>query len=55
MKKKIKELTVAEAKKICNKYEDCADGCPLHKFSCLDIMYLTKSEMEEEIEVDDDN
>lgn len=52
MKKKIKDITISEAKAICNKFYNCSSDCPFKKYSCLDIMYLTKSELESEVELD---
>lgn len=52
MKKKIKDITISEAKAVCNKFYNCTKECPFKKFSCLDIMYLTKTELEEEVELD---
>ena len=49
MKKKIKELTIEEAQKICSKFGNCRE-CLLYKFYCLDLSYLTKKELEQEIE-----
>lgn len=33
MKKKLKDITIGEVKKECEKHAKC-DGCPLHKFAC---------------------
>lgn len=56
MKKKIKDLTLAECEKICNKHSICK-GCPLKsKFGCITIfseheVFNFKIDMEKEIEI----
>lgn len=53
MKKKVKDITISEAKRICDKFYNCTSECPLKKLSCLDLEYLSKSELEAEVELDD--
>lgn len=67
MKKKIKDLTVAEANNICRKYPKDCKGCPFEKLEeCYEIwhyikinVYLKRIEkeipLEQEIEVEDDD
>ena len=52
MKKKVKDITISEAKAICDKFYNCTKDCPFKRLSCLDIEYLSKSELEEEVELD---
>ena len=60
MKKKIKDFTREEFKKMCEKYDDTCEGCPLSWMSnCFDLRdYLKAHKMEkvldQEIEVEDD-
>ena len=54
MKKKIKDLTLKEAKKICLKYNDCIN-CHLYLNLYLCVKDLLEEEkLEQEIEVEDD-
>lgn len=56
MKKKIKDLTVEEVEKICDKQTDC-DNCPLDIPSCRicmkDITIYNIGFLEKEIEVEE--
>lgn len=66
MKKKIKDLTLEEMQKICNKHYYCRN-CPLFlkqiegengfiDYQCaheLDYDYIDKKELEKEVEVDE--
>lgn len=56
MKKKIKDLTVEEADKICDK-QTCCNNCPLNiRFSkhCTTMIYNCKELLEREIEVEEE-
>ena len=55
MKKKIKDLTVEEIKQICNKNNCLLDDshCPLAKI-CIVFDSITKKDMEQEVEVEED-
>ena len=50
MKKKIKDLTIEEIKKICRKYMDC-EACPLDLSPCPATIY--DEDLKREIEVDE--
>jgi len=53
MKKKIKDLTITECLKICEKYHGCED-CPLEKALCEDrFSWADDEELEKEVEVDE--
>jgi hypothetical protein len=60
MKKKIKDMTREEFKKMCDKYDSSCTGCPLSWMNdCFGLRdYLKAHEMEkaleQEIEVEDD-
>lgn len=57
MKKKVKNLTRNEFKKICNTYDDNCKGCPFAWMKdCLELEYYLKTQdidkaLEQEIEV----
>lgn len=40
MKKKIKDLTIQEVKRTCDKYDDC-QGCPLKRGASLCVTDIT--------------
>lgn len=59
MKKKVKDLTREEFDKICSKYDNSCNGCPLKPLDCEDLLeYLISKDHlrmpEQEIEVDGD-
>ena len=66
MKKKIKDLSLEDFKKLCGKADDSCEGCPLQKLDeCYEIFHYQKLikklkeleatiPLEQEIEVDED-
>lgn len=52
LKKKIKDLTLEECKRICEDYDTCKYDCPLHKV-CSELTFLFEDEdLEQVVEVD---
>lgn len=58
-KKKIKDLTVYESRKICTTFDRCINGCPIYIDRCCSICTIsgineTKLNQEIELEVEED-
>lgn len=54
MKKRIKDLTIGEIKKICRSFDDSdCSKCPLYKVLCddLELYYMTKVHMNKKVEI----